>query len=167
MRYAFRLGAHEHKVTLEEHAEGPKFKIGESTLDPEVTQNGDGSYTVVVDGETFTFRVDNGRLEDNDGLLDLEITRARPELVRAGGAGRRGDGRIKPPMPGKIVEVPVKVGDVVAEGDVVIVLEAMKMQNDLKTPIAGTVSKVHVQDGTNVEATTILVEIEPEAAESE
>lgn len=165
MRYSFRLGAESHKVTLEEHADGPKFKIGESTLEPEVTANGDGAYTVNVDGESFTFQVRNGRIEDTDGVMDLEITRARPELIRAGGAGRRGDGRIKPPMPGKVVEVPVKVGQSVAEGDVVVVLEAMKMQNDLKTPIAGTVSKVHVQDGQNVEATTILVEIEPEAAE--
>lgn len=160
MRYSFRVGAQTHKITVEEHADGAKFKIGESTLEPQVTLGKDGSYSVVVDGESFTFTIDNGRISDGDGLIDLEINRARPELIRTGGAGRRGDGRIKPPMPGKVVEVPVKVGDVVAEGDVIVVLEAMKMQNDLKSPIAGTVTKIHVAEGTNVEATTILVEIE-------
>ncbi len=150
-------------MTVEEHADGPKFKIGESTLEPDVQILGDGSYEVTVDGETFRFTIDNGRIEDADGILDLEITRARPELIRKGGQGRRSDGRIKPPMPGKIVEVPVKVGDAVSEGDVLIVLEAMKMQNDLKSPVSGRVAKILVKEGANVEASTILLEIEAEA----
>jgi biotin carboxyl carrier protein len=49
----------------------------------------------------------------------------------------------------------------VAAGDILIVLEAMKMQNDLKSPMAGKVVRVHVSDGTNVEATTVMLEIEP------
>ncbi len=82
--------------------------------------------------------------------------------MRAG--GRKADGRVKPPMPGKVVEVKVKEGQEVQEGDVLLVLEAMKMQNDLKAPMAGTVGKVHVSDGTNVEATTVLMEIVPKPA---
>jgi glutaconyl-CoA/methylmalonyl-CoA decarboxylase subunit gamma len=84
--------------------------------------------------------------------------------VRKGGAGRKSDGRIKPPMPGKVVEVKVKEGQDVAEGDVLVVLEAMKMQNDLKSPLAGKVRRVHVQDGANVEASTVLVELDPAGA---
>jgi biotin carboxyl carrier protein len=64
-------------------------------------------------------------------------------------------------MPGKIVEVKVREGQEVKEGDVLCVLEAMKMQNDLKSPVSGKVARVHVQDGANVEATTVLVEVEP------
>lgn len=161
MRYAFRLGAHTHKLTREERAEGPLYKIEDSEFEPKVEEVSKGLYRVTVDDETFEFRLENGVLFEGASPLDLEISRAKPELQRAGGKGRKGDGRIKPPMPGKIVEVPVKEGDEVAEGDVVVILEAMKMQNDLKAPFAGTVTKVHVQEGTNVEATTVLLEMDP------
>lgn len=161
MRYAFRLGAHTHKLTREERAEGPQYKIEESAYEPDVTRTANGNYKVVVDDQIFEFKLENGILYEGATPLDLEISRAKPELIRAGGKGRKGDGRIKPPMPGKIVEVPVSEGEEVTEGQVVIVLEAMKMQNDIKSPLAGTVTKIHVQEGTNVEATTVMIEIEP------
>ncbi len=159
MRYAFRLDGKEHKLTVEEHADGPKFVMGESSFEPNIKDLGDGNYEVAVEGDTFRFSIHSGRISDADGPLDLEIRRARPELVRAGGKGRGGDGRIKPPMPGKVVEVHVAEGDEVTEGQPLLVLEAMKMQNDIKSPFAGTVEKIHVKDGQNVEATTILVEL--------
>ena len=92
------------------------------------------------------------------------MRRARPELVRKNAGGRKADGKVKPPMPGKVVEVKVKEGQEVKEGDVLCVLEAMKMQNDLKSPVGGKVTRIHVQDGANVEATTILIEVEPNGA---
>lgn len=159
MRYAFKLDGKEHKLTVEEHADGPKYRLGETEFEPKVKSLGDDAYEVDVDGETYRFTVKGGRISDADGLLDLEIRRARPELVRAGGKGRGGDGRIKPPMPGKVVEILVEDGQEVAEGDPLLVLEAMKMQNDIKAPFAGTVEKLHVKVGQNVESTTILVEL--------
>lgn len=164
MRYSFQLGSRLHHVTLEEHAAGPRFVVDGTAYDPQVEVRGKGHYRVTVGGRTFEFQVRNGTVMEGPRPLDLEVRRARPELVRKGGAGRRSDGRVKPPMPGKIVEVKVREGQEVAEGEVICVLEAMKMQNDLKSPIAGRVAKVHVADGTNVEATTVLVEIEPAAS---
>lgn len=161
MRYSFRLGARSHHVTLEEHAEGPRFVVDGAAFDPKVKVLGKGHYKVTLDGKTYEFQVRNGTVTEGPHALDLEVRRARPELVRKGASGRKADGRIKPPMPGKVVEVKVKEGQEVAEGDVLCVLEAMKMQNDLKSPIAGKVSRVHVQDGANVEATTVLIEVEP------
>ncbi|MGB1696773.1 MAG: biotin/lipoyl-containing protein [Thermoplasmatota archaeon] len=163
MRYAFRLGQHTHKLTRQERAEGPLYKIEESEYEPAVEAKGNGSYRVVVDDQVFEFSLKDGVLYEGASPLDLEISRAKPELIRAGGKGRKGDGRIKPPMPGKIVEVPVKEGDEVQEGQVVIILEAMKMQNDIKAPFGGIVQKVHVQEGSNVEATTVMVDIAPHA----
>lgn len=162
MRYAFKLDGKEHKLTVEEHADGPKYRLGETEFNPDVKSLGGDTYEVAVDGESFRFTVKGGRISDANGLLDLEIRRARPELVRAGGKGRGGDGRIKPPMPGKVVEVLVGDGQEVAEGDPLVVLEAMKMQNDIKAPFAGTVEKVLVKVGQNVESTTVMVEMRPE-----
>lgn len=164
MRYSFHFGGRVHHVNLEEHAAGPQFVVDGTPFEPKVTVLGKGHYRVSLAGKTFEFTVRNGVVLEGPRQLDLEVRRARPELVRKNAAGRKADGRIKPPMPGKVVEVKVKEGQAVAEGDVLCVLEAMKMQNDLKSPIAGTVRKVHVSDGANVEAATVLIELEPAAS---
>ena len=161
MRYAFTIAGRTHHVTLEEHAGGPKYVVDGTAFDPKVKVLGPGHYKVALDGKSFEFHVKNGVVTEGPRPLDLEVRRATPELVRKNAAGRKSDGRVKPPMPGKIVEVKVKEGQDVKEGDVLCVLEAMKMQNDLKSPHAGRVTRVHVQDGANVEATTILIEVEP------
>jgi biotin carboxyl carrier protein len=59
------------------------------------------------------------------------------------------------------VTVEVNVGDAVEEGETILILEAMKMQNEVAAPISGTVSAVHCEDGMNVEANVPLVVIEP------
>lgn len=63
------------------------------------------------------------------------------------------------PMPGHILSVAVKVGDRVTSGDTVVVMEAMKMENDIKSHLAGTVSEVHVSPGTDVGVNAVLVVI--------
>jgi biotin carboxyl carrier protein len=60
---------------------------------------------------------------------------------------RTGEGTVIAPMQGLIVKIPVKAGDEVKLGDVVAVLEAMKMQNDIVTTVAGRVSQVYVKEG--------------------
>lgn len=161
MRYAFQLGNRTHHVVVQEHADGPKFVVDTATYEPKVTKGPKGQYTVVVGDKTYHFTIRNGMVMEGPRPLDLEVRRARPELARHRAGGRKADGRIKPPMPGKVVEIKVKEGQDVAEGDVICVLEAMKMQNDLKSPITGKVVKVHVNDGTNVESSTVLLEILP------
>ena len=64
-------------------------------------------------------------------------------------------------MPGKVVTVEVSAGDFVEEGQTILILEAMKMQNEVAAPISGTVSEVHCEDGMNVEANVPLVVITP------
>lgn len=161
MRYTFTLEGRSHHVTLEEHADGPRLLVDGTPFDVQVERAGKGHYRVRVEGEAFEFRVGHGTVHEGPHPLDLEVRRAKPELVRAHGAGRRSEGKVRPPMPGKVVEVHVKEGEAVAEGQVLLVLEAMKMQNDLKCPVAGTVRRVHVEAGANVDANTVLLEIEP------
>ncbi len=69
-----------------------------------------------------------------------------------------GDGEeVKAPMPGKILEVRVKEGDSVSEGDVLLILEAMKMENEIMAPVAGTVKAIYVSPGQMVETDDLLV----------
>ncbi|WP_426573329.1 acetyl-CoA carboxylase biotin carboxylase subunit [Aquihabitans sp. McL0605] len=92
---------------------------------------------------------------------------AKPRARRAasGGGGAAGTGSIAAPMQGTIVKVDVAVGDTVAEGQVVCVLEAMKMENNVATDVAGTVAEVKVEAGQAVGAGDVVVVITPAAAE--
>ena len=69
-------------------------------------------------------------------------------------------GKIHAPMPGKIVKILVKEGEHVSEGSGLIIIEAMKMENELKSTMQGVVSRIHVKEGRPVEGKEILLEIE-------
>jgi biotin carboxyl carrier protein len=76
------------------------------------------------------------------------------------GASSHGDQRVTAPMPGRIVRVLVRAGDTVAAGQPLIVVEAMKMENELKSLKAGRVKEVSVGEGTSIEAGRLLVVVE-------
>ena len=76
------------------------------------------------------------------------------------GAAGAGDGLVLAPMPGRVVKVLVTPGTAVEARQGVIVVEAMKMENELRAPRAGTVREVRVAEGASVEARTVLVVIE-------
>jgi pyruvate carboxylase subunit B len=112
-------------------------------------------YQVDVDGEVFTVRVTGAGMAVAP-LSPGSATGAAPALAAKPVAG---PGSVVAPMQGLIVKVPVKVGDDVKLGDVVAVLEAMKMQNDIVSNVAGKVKAVHVKEGEVVGPNQPLVNI--------
>lgn len=66
---------------------------------------------------------------------------------------------IEAPMPGAILDIKVKVGDMVAAGDVVLILEAMKMENEITSPASGKVSAIHTSKGNNVGSGDVLISL--------
>ena len=133
-------------------------------------------FTAVVDGETFTGSIDTG-----GGTVTVR-DRAIPYRVRAGGlelagkhrsvewepdlgareeASMAGEGvrMVRPPMPGRVVAVLVAAGDRVAKGQRLLVLEAMKMQNEVPAPAEGIVRAVLVKAGDSVGAGDTLLEL--------
>lgn len=106
-----------------------------------------GRYALWIDG--FRFDVE---------ALD-ERTRTIRDLT-ASSARTAGPAPLVAPMPGLVVRVDVKPGDQVPAGRGLIVMEAMKMENELRAPAAGTVKAVHVAPGTAVEKGAVLVELE-------
>jgi pyruvate carboxylase subunit B len=82
------------------------------------------------------------------------------------GEEKRGGGQLKAPMPGLVVRVDVMAGQVVAAGTGLVVLEAMKMQNELRAAADGRVSAVRVQAGQAVEKGQVLVEFAADGAET-
>ena len=110
-------------------------------------RQGRGKYTLWVDG--YRFEVE---------ALD-ERTRAIRDLSAAN-AAPTGPAPIIAPMPGLIVRVNVSVGDRVEAGQGIVVMEAMKMENELRAPAAGTVWSINVTSGTAVEKGALLVELD-------
>ena len=106
-----------------------------------------GDYTLWVDGYRFDVEA-----------LD-ERTSAIRELSKLSSAAS-GPAPLIAPMPGLIVRVNVKAGDKVAKGQGLVVMEAMKMENELRATAAGTVKVVNATPGTAVEKGTILIEME-------
>jgi pyruvate carboxylase subunit B len=97
-------------------------------------------FLVEVEGETFKVRVSGA------GMVVMPGAGATPAAPSAA-PPKAGEGTVIAPMQGLIVKIPVKAGDTVKLGDVVAVLEAMKMQNDIVTTLAGKVSHVYVKEG--------------------
>lgn len=106
---------------------------------------GDGVYLIQLSGEIFEVVVEDERTRRLAGLRS--------------GLAATGEAIIKAPMPGVVVEVLVTPGQAVEEGQVVIILESMKMQNELKAPRAGKVHAVRVSIGEKVDQDTIMVTI--------
>ena len=115
--------------------------------------------SLIVDGRSVRCEVEpakDGRLAVlvGDEVHALEILdERRLRLRRASGKFTlEGPQRVDAPMPGKVVRVLVKQGDQVQEGQGLLVVEAMKMENELKSPKAGVVAELHAQEGQPVEA---------------
>lgn len=104
------------------------------------------TYEIFLDGERFEVKV-----EDERTKLLAGLTRA--------GAGV-GEARVLAPMPGLVVNVLVEAGATVEQGQPVVVLEAMKMENDLPAPMEGTIKEIQVQKGQTVDQGQVLVVIE-------
>ena len=99
----------------------------------------------------------------NIGAAEMEVTLADPKRLRGTAAGvddTSGKVEIKTAMPGKVVRILKAVGNAVEKGDGVMVVEAMKMQNEMKSPKDGIVTAIRVNEGDTVSAGDILVVIE-------
>ena len=123
-----------------------KVIIDDEEFEVEVVIEGD-TYRATIEGQTFEFQIPESK--------------GNAPRKRGSGGGRKRSGTVSASMPGKVVTVEVSVGDSVEEGDTILILEAMKMQNEVAAPISGTISAVHCEDGVNVEANIPLVVIEP------
>ncbi len=107
----------------------------------------DGIWTATVEGRTFKIEV-----PDSGPVVKKK---------RSQGGKKKKSGTVSANIPGKIVTIEVNEGDVVEEGQVILILEAMKMQNEIQAPISGTVSSVTCEEGQSIEANVPLVVIEP------
>lgn len=164
--YLVRRGENELSVEiLEDLGDRVRVRLGDEERVVHVRQLPDGHLAVEGQAGRKLFRTfeDRGRLVVAAGPTahPFEVVDARTQWLRGAGGGKgAAGGRITASMPGRVVRVPVAVGDVVPDGGVVVVLEAMKMENDVRAPGGGKVAHVAVQVGATVETGALLVQLE-------
>ena len=110
-------------------------------------------FTVEVDGETYRVKV-KGEGVGVRASSEAQVA-SGPPPAKSGVT----DGAIQAPMQGMVVKVKVAAGDRVKLGDVVVVLEAMKMQNDIVATVAGTVREIYAREGSIVAPNEVLMTI--------
>ena len=126
-------------------------------------------YKITLNGRTYEVEVEAGKamlLDEYEAIAPapaaaapVAAPAATPAAAPAAAPAAGGQNAVKAPMPGTILKVNVQNGQAVKEGDVLVVLEAMKMENEILAPKAGTVTQVLVAKGSTVDTGAPLVEI--------
>lgn len=130
------------------------------------TVSGQPVYSLIVDGKSYESYVYPGD-EDWQVLLrgrqfQAKVEDEREKRLKAaagGGVAEGGEFHLKAPMPGLVVAIPVSEGQEVTKGQVLVILESMKMQNELKSPRDGTISHIKVKAGESVEQKQVLLNL--------
>jgi len=124
------------------------------------------TYTITVNGNVYNVTVEEGTVSA-PAAAPAPVAKAAPAPAPApapaaapkaapAAAGTAGNIKVNSPMPGKIISIKAKIGDKVKKGDVILILEAMKMENEIVAPSEGTVASINVNPGQSVEAGTLL-----------
>lgn len=121
------------------------------------------NYTITVNGIAYDVTVEEGAGSAPVAAAPVaapvaapKAAPAAPKAAPAAPAGAQGAVKVNAPMPGKILGVKVNAGQAVKKGDVVVILEAMKMENEIVAPSDGTIASVNVTVGQSVEAGDVL-----------
>jgi len=158
---SYALDLRREGARVEASVDGRRYELEASETEP-------GSFLLLADGRVYECRANHTGAQDTLTEVQIgdeifQVTLVDPKRLRGGrraGAEASGRAQIKASMPGKVVRVLVETGALVEAGDALVVIEAMKMQNELKSPKSGTVVEVRAGTGATVNAGDVLVIVE-------
>ena len=167
MSYVATIGEREVKVTVEDLG-GAGYKVSIDGVEHVVDahQVAGQLWSVLYRGASFVVDVTQLPTEEYEVLIQGDchkftlMNEQRRAMIRAGGKGAAGKAMLTSPMPGKVVKLLVNEGEEVEAGQGVIVVEAMKMENELKSALAGKVKEIFVAEGEVVESGAKLLLVE-------
>jgi biotin carboxyl carrier protein len=163
MKYEVRISGRTRIVEIERNAEGWQATLdGEAGAIADVGETATHTFSVLLAGQSHEISVtsspdgklnlQSGRFEFTAEVIDPRSWRGR----RHGGVEAEGRQQVVAPMPGKVIRVLVGAGEKVEAGQGLLVVEAMKMQNEIRSPKSGTVERVVVAEGQAVNAGEVL-----------
>ena len=168
MKIAVDIGSESLEISVE-RVDPQRYQVtfeGEEPMIVDAVQLETDVMSLLVDGRSYEIGLhrSGGRQKSGDRVIDVlgtpHAVRAsdpRKKALRMADASASGD--VSTSMPGRVVRLLVEVDDEVVAGQAVVVVEAMKMENELQAPIAGKIEAVHVAAGDTVEANALLVSI--------
>jgi biotin carboxyl carrier protein len=165
MIYEVTIAEKVYRVELVRMEQEWKCKLDGRELPLDVVSAQDGMLSLLLQGKSYEVKQETVAAETNvvvgqerfsASVRDPRSFRSRRRL----GASEQGVMKIKAPMPGKVVRILAPAGSPVEMGQSVLVIEAMKMQNELKAPKTGVVKKINVEEGAAVDAGQALAEVE-------
>lgn len=165
MNYVTTINGLEYEVEVvdERHV-----RVGDKLLTVDFESvSGQPVYSLILGGKSYESFVYQGD-EDWEVLLrgrqyQVKVEDEREKRLRAaagGGVAEGGEFHLKAPMPGMVVAIPVEEGQQVTKGEVLLILESMKMQNELKAPRDGVVDRIRVKAGESVEQKQTLLSVQ-------
>jgi len=147
LKHTIRIGKRNYEVKLKADEKYGTYILWKNRKYPvEIVSSRQNKYEILFNDISYTFTVETPFSLKRKKVLDSSRAKAEKEYVRA-------------PMPGKIIDVLVREGSEVLRGEPVVILEAMKMQNEILSTVNGTVIKVTCKSNTNVMKDDLLVEI--------
>ncbi len=165
MKYIATIEDREYLVEIidEKH-----IRVGDRLLEVNFESvDGQPVYSLIVDGKSYESYIypgeDNWQVMLRGHLYPVTVVDEREKRLRAAGSSSVAEGgefRLKAPMPGLVVAVPVTEGQTVEKGQVLAILESMKMQNELKSPREGIVGRIRVTPGESVEQKQTLLSLQ-------
>jgi biotin carboxyl carrier protein len=123
------------------------IKVDNTIYQVSLEKHDNENFTVLINGKKINATLRTALQEKAAGLLENSSASHRTTEVKA-------------PMPGMILKVMKSEGDIVEQGESVMILEAMKMENDLRSPVSGTIFQIYVQQGNPVEKGAKLFKVE-------
>lgn len=167
MAFIAKLGEQSYSVEIEEIGKSLyRVAIDGNDFLVDGKKTGRTNYSLIVDNRSFEIEVDNA--EDEYRVLvdgrNYHVHLVDERRVRVGGGQSdidlQGRQKVSVPMPGKVIAVLVSEGDNVERGQGLVIVEAMKMENEVRSPIAGEVKEIKVKPGDAVEGGAVLVIVE-------
>ncbi len=175
MKRTLTIGDETHELELHRR-HGKLFMVWDGEELPlDIVKVEPTSYSIIMDGHSVGVNIDRQRTQDPDlhefraslydGAYDFALQDPHKTLLAAAMAPNKavGGGMVKALMPGKLVKLFVAPGEMIEEGQPILILEAMKMQNEYVAPISGKVTRIFAEEGATLEINAPLMTITPEA----
>jgi pyruvate carboxylase subunit B len=167
MLYTAKIGNNNYSIEIDGEENLLKVKVNDKFINIDFKKISDTNiYSFIIDGRSYQFtldKVDNGYIIRSLGKeIEVELEDERTRLLKSiipKESKLHGHGEIKAVMPGLVKKVEVSIGDEIKAGQGLIILEAMKMENEIKSTIAGKVEAIYVKETQTVEKGQILVSI--------